>query len=192
MTRALWKTKECFAQLLADVSKLELVWDDRVQDPGGSVEVPLAWAGQPILLCMPSVPIFRAPNAGNGQFSMALSPGELVADSDIIMRCLKRLDDTIRRRINDVPELAERADGGRPPYEGVVRGRARDTPRMVVQWRRGGATITNKHGVLLEPHELCVDGEKADVRVVVSHVLIQADGAARVHVAATEIKRTRR
>jgi len=194
MPRALWKTKDCFAQLLADLSQLELVSSDRVQYQDGSVAVPLAWAGQPVLLCLPAVPLYQAPTVdqANGRFRAALSLGELTGSSDI-MRCLRRLDEVIRRRISvEVPELVTKAAGGQP-YEGVVRCRSRGPPHMVVHWRRGSATLTSKSGMLLEPEDLCVDGagETADARVIVTHVLIQKDGAARVHVAATELKRLR-
>jgi len=196
MTRALKKTKECFAQLLAGLSKLELVWENRVYEPDGTTSVPVAWAGQPVLLVMPGAIISEAPTVDkHAQFKAAVSLEGLADDSDII-RCQNGIDNALRRLVDDVPELAARAarpEGERnPPFEGLLRSR-RVKPHITVRWIRGGATITDKRGELLEPAELIEDGAggcKADCRLLAAQLTVNRDGAARVHCLATEIKRT--
>jgi len=198
-TARLKKTPECFAQLAQGLKKVELHWGSRRYDSDGAVGVPLSYHGQPLLLCFPPQRVLVPPQQRHRRsedFSMALAVAEPEDTSGDLVRSLRGLDRTIKAFVDGTPELAARAAQGGPSmqFKGLLRGEP-DAPHVVLHWARGEATLTTKHGTLLEAEEL-VRGEAeptavVEVRAVVKLLTVSRDGEAKVHCRATEIRRIR-
>ena len=191
-TARLKKTPECFAQLAQGLKKVELHWDSRRYESDGAVGVPLSYHGQPLLLCFPPQQRHRR----SEDFSMALAVAEPEDTGGDLVRSLRGLDRTIKAFVDGTPELAARAAQGGPSmqFKGLLRGEP-DAPHVVLHWARGEATLTTKHGALLEAEEL-VRGEAeptavVEVRAVAARLTVSRDGEAKVQCRATEIRRIR-